>query len=90
MATPAIRAELSVVNIIGAMTVAAAAAEPGAQLLLGPSLSVLGRADSWTLALTLREEDLDGDGAVDVRTIFEHGRLVRRELSDLTDTPDDT
>jgi tetratricopeptide (TPR) repeat protein len=40
--------------------------------------------------VALREEDLDGDGVVDVRTIFEHGRLVRRELSDLTDTPDDT
>ena len=29
-----------------------------------------------------RDEDLDGDGAVDVRSLYEQGRLVRREFSD--------
>ncbi|HXK22476.1 MAG TPA: hypothetical protein VMS55_07350 [Myxococcota bacterium] len=29
-----------------------------------------------------RDEDLDGDGAVDVRSVYEQGRLVRREFRD--------
>ena len=28
----------------------------------------------------LREEDLDGDGRIDVRSIYEGGKLVRREI----------
>jgi hypothetical protein len=31
--------------------------------------------------VALREEDVDGDGAIDVRSIYEGGRLIRRELS---------
>ncbi len=31
--------------------------------------------------VALREEDLDGDGAIDVRSVYEAGRLIRRELS---------
>ncbi len=31
-------------------------------------------------SLTLREEDVDGDGAVDVRTTYQAGRIVRREF----------
>ena len=34
----------------------------------------------------VREEDLDGDGGIDVRSIYEAGRLVRRELSKPGDT----
>ena len=29
----------------------------------------------------VREEDLDGDGGIDVRSIYEGGKLIRRELS---------
>jgi hypothetical protein len=35
--------------------------------------------------IALREEDLDGDGSIDVRSLYEAGRLVRRELSQPTD-----
>jgi len=31
--------------------------------------------------IALREEDLDGDGSIDVRSLYDAGRLVRRELS---------
>jgi hypothetical protein len=31
--------------------------------------------------VALREEDVDGDGSIDVRSIYEAGRLIRRELS---------
>ncbi len=31
--------------------------------------------------VALREEDVDGDGAIDVRSVYEAGRLIRRELS---------
>jgi len=31
--------------------------------------------------VAMREEDVDGDGAIDVRSVFEAGRLIRRELS---------
>jgi tetratricopeptide (TPR) repeat protein len=31
--------------------------------------------------VSLREEDADGDGEIDVRSLYEAGRLVRRELS---------
>lgn len=42
------------------------------------------RVDHFDAAgrVALREEDLDGDGAVDVRSLYEGGRLVRREFSD--------
>ena len=33
-------------------------------------------------ALTLREEDINGDARIDVRTAFESGRMVRREILD--------
>jgi hypothetical protein len=36
----------------------------------------------------LREEDLDGDGEIDVRSVFRQGKLVRRELSDLDHPPE--
>jgi hypothetical protein len=32
--------------------------------------------------LSRREEDVDGDGTVDVTSIYENGKLVRREISD--------
>ena len=32
--------------------------------------------------LTKREEDKNGDGQVDVTSIYENGKLVRREISD--------
>jgi tetratricopeptide (TPR) repeat protein len=38
--------------------------------------------------VALREEDLDGDGAVDVRSLYEQGRLVRREFSDPSFVPE--
>ena len=38
--------------------------------------------------LVLREEDLDGDGRIDVRSIFSGGRLVRREITDAVHVPD--
>jgi hypothetical protein len=31
--------------------------------------------------VAMREEDVDGDGAIDVRSVYEAGRLIRRELS---------
>jgi hypothetical protein len=31
--------------------------------------------------VAMREEDIDGDGAIDVRSVYEAGRLIRRELS---------
>ena len=34
----------------------------------------------------LREEDLDGDGAVDLRSVYQAGKLVRRELPNHDDT----
>jgi hypothetical protein len=34
----------------------------------------------------VREEDLDGDGGIDVRSVYEDGKLVRRELSSPNDT----
>lgn len=44
----------------------------------------LDRFDRFDAAgrVALREEDLDGDGAIDVRSLYEEGRLVRREFSD--------
>jgi hypothetical protein len=32
--------------------------------------------------LVRREEDKDGDGSIDITSIYENGRLVRREISD--------
>jgi hypothetical protein len=32
--------------------------------------------------LAKREEDVDGDGKIDVTSIYENGKLVRREISD--------
>ena len=29
-----------------------------------------------------REEDVNGDGVADVKSIYEDGKLVRREISD--------
>ncbi len=40
--------------------------------------------------LAVREEDLDGDGQVDVRSVYRAGKLVRRELSSPELAPDDT
>jgi tetratricopeptide (TPR) repeat protein len=34
---------------------------------------------------TLREEDVDGDGRIDVRSTFERGKLTRREILDVLD-----
>lgn len=36
----------------------------------------------------LREEDLDGDGDVDVRSVFRSGKLLRREIEDPARVPD--
>ncbi len=43
----------------------------------------LDRFDRFDAAglVALREEDLDGDGAIDVRSVYESGRLLRREFS---------
>jgi len=48
------------------------------------------RVDHFDAAgrVALREEDLDGDGAVDVRSLYEQGRLVRREFSDPSFVPE--
>jgi len=35
-----------------------------------------------TGALTLREEDLNADGVVDVRTLYRDGRMIRREIAE--------
>ena len=32
--------------------------------------------------LTKREEDKDGDGNIDITSIYENGKLVKREISD--------
>ena len=40
--------------------------------------------------MTVRDEDLDGDGNVDVRTVYRAGKLVRRELASPELAPDDT
>ena len=40
--------------------------------------------------VAVREEDLDGDGQVDVRSVYRAGKLVRRELSSPELAPDDT
>ena len=40
--------------------------------------------------VAVREEDLDGDGQVDVRTVYRAGKLERRELSAPELAPDDT
>ena len=32
--------------------------------------------------LTLREEDANGDGTIDIKSLYENGKLVRREISD--------
>ena len=32
--------------------------------------------------LARREEDKNGDGEMDIKSIYENGRLVRREISD--------
>ena len=61
--------------------------------VMGPSgsgkttfLNVAGLLDTFDQLdregrVDLREEDLDGDGAIDVRSFYRAGRLVRRELS---------
>jgi Flp pilus assembly protein TadD len=36
----------------------------------------------------LREEDVDGDGEIDVRSVYRGGKLVRREISDPTKLPE--
>ena len=40
--------------------------------------------------VVMREEDRDGDGRIDVRSIYRAGKLVRREFSDPDAVPDDT
>jgi tetratricopeptide (TPR) repeat protein len=40
--------------------------------------------------VVLREEDLDANGTIDVRSIYSAGRLVRRELATPSLAPDDT
>ena len=35
-------------------------------------------------SLTLREEDVDGDEQIDVRTAYNNGRIVRREILNQT------
>jgi len=52
-----------------------------------------GRLDTFdrldaTGRVALREEDLDGDGAIDVRSAYRDGRLIRRELSHPEPRPD--
>ena len=37
--------------------------------------------------LARREEDKNGDGSIDVTSIYENGKLVRREISDPTLVP---
>ena len=37
--------------------------------------------------LALREEDADGNGTIDIKSVYENGRLVRREISDPTLLP---
>lgn len=32
--------------------------------------------------LILREEDVDGNGTIDIKSVYENGKLVRREISD--------
>jgi hypothetical protein len=44
------------------------------------SLDIFDRLDAAG-RVALREEDVDGDGAIDVRSVYEAGRLIRRELS---------
>jgi hypothetical protein len=50
----------------------------------------LDRFDRFDAAgrVALREEDLNGDGAIDVRSSYQEGRLVRRELSDPSLAPE--
>jgi hypothetical protein len=38
----------------------------------------------------LREEDLDRDGIIDVRSRYRDGRLIEREIRTLDLAPDDT
>jgi hypothetical protein len=37
--------------------------------------------------LTKREEDVNGDGSIDITSIYENGKLVKREISDPTLVP---
>jgi hypothetical protein len=39
--------------------------------------------------LDVIERDVDGDGRIDVRSHYEAGRLLRRELSSPADVPED-
>jgi hypothetical protein len=39
------------------------------------------RQDGKTV-LVRREEDVNADGTIDVTSIYEHGKLVRREIAD--------
>jgi hypothetical protein len=37
---------------------------------------------SGTAVLTRREEDKNGDGQIDITSIYEKGKLVKREIND--------
>jgi len=37
--------------------------------------------------LVKREEDLNGDGKIDVTSIYQNGKLVKREIADPALTP---
>ena len=37
--------------------------------------------------LVKREEDKNGDGKIDVTSVYENGKLVRREITDANMTP---
>jgi hypothetical protein len=37
--------------------------------------------------LAQREEDKNGDGKIDVTSVYENGKLVRREIADPNLTP---
>jgi hypothetical protein len=52
----------------------------------------LDRFDHFDAEGRLRErgEDLDGDGRVDLRSIYREGKLVRREVASPAFLPDDT
>ena len=40
------------------------------------------KPSSGKAVLAKREEDKNGDGAIDVTSIYENGKLVRREIAD--------
>ena len=40
------------------------------------------RAVDGKAVLTKREEDVNGDGNIDVTSVYENGKLVRREVTD--------